>query len=350
MVSRFAKTLGFRVVANDWEPYAREINGGYVGCNAPPAFARLTPDGAPDIFAELNRLPPIEGYVARHLSPRDDDAYDPDVDRLFFTRWNGGRIDAIRARIAEWERAGKIDAAERSYLLAALIYAASYVSNTSGVFKGFHRGWGGATGTAHYRILSRIRLVPPATFDNGQKNLVLALDAAELAERLDDLAGSADLVYLDPPYNQHPYGSNYHVLNTIALGDAPPISPSITGRGDKAAIRRDWREARRSPYNYREEAAGALARLLEQLSARRVLLSYSTDGLIPLDTVLDLTCRHGRVEALTRRYKRYRVSSQRYSYRSHNVEYILIVDPSARPKLGQADELRAQILGTMEET
>ena len=24
-----------------------------------------------------------------------------------------------------------------------------------------------------------------------------------------------DLVYLDPPYNQHPYGSNYFMLNTI---------------------------------------------------------------------------------------------------------------------------------------
>ena len=30
-----------------------------------------------------------------------------------------------------------------------------------------------------------------------------------------------DIAYLDPPYNQHPYGSNYHVLNTVAVWDKP---------------------------------------------------------------------------------------------------------------------------------
>ena len=30
VVARFAKTLGFRVLANDWEPYAHEIAGGTV--------------------------------------------------------------------------------------------------------------------------------------------------------------------------------------------------------------------------------------------------------------------------------------------------------------------------------
>ena len=55
-------------------------------------------------------------------------------------------------------------------LLASLLYAVSYVSNTSGVFKGFHRGWGGRTGTALYRILSASRLCPPVFFDNGLDN------------------------------------------------------------------------------------------------------------------------------------------------------------------------------------
>ena len=43
-------------------------------------------------------------------------------------------------------------------------------SNTSGVFKGFHRGWGGRTGTALYRILGDLRLAPPVFWDNGQDN------------------------------------------------------------------------------------------------------------------------------------------------------------------------------------
>ena len=44
-----------------------------------------------------------------------------------------------------------------------------------------------------------------------------------------------DLVYLDPPYNQHQYGSNYHLLNTIALWDKPEINKEIYINGKKTS-------------------------------------------------------------------------------------------------------------------
>jgi adenine-specific DNA-methyltransferase len=233
-------------------------------------------------------------------------------------------------------------------VLAALLYSASYVSNTSGVFKGFHRGWGGATGTALYRILSDLRLSPPITRDNGRVNRVTALDAQTLAENLAELAPGCDVAYLDPPYNQHPYGSNYHVLNTIALGDCPPVGESIRGRGDKSAIRRDWRTARRSAYNYRHGAPGALGKLLGTIACRSIVLSYSTDGLIPLQSVVELAGQRGAVTALPRRYKRYRVSAQRYSPRSATVEYCLVIDTQKPSHASQTDELVETILGAGE--
>jgi adenine-specific DNA-methyltransferase len=49
---------------------------------------------------------------------------------------------------------GAIDDVEMSALLAPLLYSASFVSNTSGVFKSFHHGWGGKTQTALERIES----------------------------------------------------------------------------------------------------------------------------------------------------------------------------------------------------
>src|SRR5579863_2798420 len=36
VVSRWAKQEGFRVVANDWEPYAEQINGCHIGLNSTP--------------------------------------------------------------------------------------------------------------------------------------------------------------------------------------------------------------------------------------------------------------------------------------------------------------------------
>jgi adenine-specific DNA-methyltransferase len=335
--------LGFRVVANDWEPYAREINGGYIACNQPPLFARLGLGSAASVFSWLNALDPIDGYVARHLCPPDDARFDPRVDRLFFTRRNGGRIDAIREQVWEWERAGLLAPEERSYLLASLLYAVSYVSNTSGVFKGFHRGWGGATGTALYRILSELRLTPPLTLDNQQVNLVTALDAQQLAEGLGDVIPACDIAYLDPPYNQHPYGSNYHVLNTVALWDRPPIGPTIAGFGDKSAIRRDWRTARRSAYNHRRDALPALDLLLDTIRSRFILISYSTDGLIPVQSLVEAAGRRGELSVVLRRYKRYRVSAQRYSRRAFNVEFVLVVNALAIGRQRQTEAILEQI-------
>jgi adenine-specific DNA-methyltransferase len=326
VVARLAKTLGYRVVANDWEPYAHILNQCYVQCNTMPAFAAL--GGVERAFALLNAATPIEGYVARHLCPRDDACPDPATERMFFTHANGGKIDAMREQIRGWEQAGALSTDETAVLLAALVYAVSYTSNTSGVFKGFHRGWGGQTGTALYRILSTITLRPPTLHDNGLANRATQLDAQALAEALRAAGEAIAVAYLDPPYNQHPYGSNYHVLNTVVLGDQPRLSPLITAR-TKSAIRTDWRTARRSAYNY----AGALAAydlLLQTIQARAILTSYSTDGNMPLREMLDCAARRGALRVVTRPYKRYRVSSQRMSRKPINAEFVLIIDP-ARP-------------------
>jgi adenine-specific DNA-methyltransferase len=341
VVARWAKKQGYRTIANDWEPYSHEIARGAVALNAPPSYEAL--GGRDAVFERLNTLAPVEGYVATHLCPADDDAPDPSRERMFFTRANGMRIDAIRGQIDQWESAGLLSEGERAYLLAPLLYAVSYASNTSGVFKGFHNGWGGKTGTALYRILGELTLVPPPLWDNGQENIAVRADAHGLAERLPELIdGLPDIVYLDPPYNQHPYGSNYHVLNTVTLWDSPPVSPSILIDGrqhDKSAIRKDWRTQRRSAYNSRKTASAAFGELIGRLQCRWALVSYSTDGNIPLQELLKPLAERGELHVFTANYKRYRVSAPRMSAKSHNVEFVAAVDFSAKPSVSRVDEL-----------
>ena len=332
-----AKLLGYRVLSNDWEPYAQAINRCYIACNQPPQFAAL--GGYEKVIEQLNRLPAKVGWVTEHLCPRDDANYDILRDRMFYMRKNGMRIDAIREQIAAWKDAGRLSDAEEACLLAPLVYQACYRSNTSGVFKGFHNGWGGQTKTALYRIATDLRLDVPVFHDNGRENLVFREDAQSLAQRL--AAEEIEIAYLDPPYNQHPYGSNYHVLNSVVLWDKPALSRQIT-RGTKAAIRLDWRTERRSTYNYREEASAAYRRLLDALRARYILTSYSTDGTIPLNAMLQANVARGQVSLVMQGYKRYRVSSQRFSKKPMNVEFVLVLDTHGKSKTS-AEELRAMI-------
>ncbi len=326
VVSRYAKHLGYRVISNDWEPYAEALNSCFIVCNVPPVL------GSGDTYAEtinrLNNLKPIENWITKHLCPLDDENYNPQYDRMFYMRKNGMRIDAIRVQIEKWERSGAITEMQKHCLLAPLLYQACYTSNTSGVFKGFHRGWGGQTKPALYRIASDLQLQAPIFLDNGKNNAVYREDATALARRLQ--LGDKAIAYLDPPYNQHPYGSNYHVLNSIVLWDKPKLSRQISGFGDKSAIRTDWRTERRSAYNSSKEAAAEYARLLGAISARWILTSYSTDGNINLDSLVRSSVERGHTEVVLQGYKRYRVSSTRPSAKPMNVEFVLLTDTSRR--------------------
>ncbi len=339
VVARLAKTLGYRVIVNDWEPYSYCISSAYIRNNRPPQFRAL--GGLENAINSLNNLEPVHGYIATHYCPEDDEHYDLDSERMFYTQQNGRRIDAIRERIASWKMSGVIGEDEEAVLLAPLLFQAAYCSNTSGVFKGFHRGWGGATNTAWYRIRSTLTLKPPVLWDNGCENLVYRDDANALLDEIE-----CDIAYLDPPYNQHQYGANYHLLNTVALWDKPPISSKFEARQKgkgKAAIRTDWRTERRSPYCYKNSALGAFRKLVSGVKARFILVSYSTDGIIPFDDLMEVLADRGGLSVVTQRYKRYRVSSQRPSPRSHNVEFVAIVDTRKSAKKANVQKVKQKV-------
>ena len=329
VVSRFAKKLGFRVLSNDWEPYSEQIAKGTIVLNKIPEFEKL--GGHENVFKILNDVEPLEDYVSRHLCPSDDNNLDHEKDRLFFMRKNGMKIDAMRELISNWVDNDMISDTEFSYIMASFMYSVSYVSNTSGVFKGFHKGWGGSNGTAQYRICSDIKLRPAIIYDNGQDNISSREDAGLLVDNLSELLGDVpDIVYLDPPYNQHPYGSNYHVLNSIVLWDKPNFPEKIT-RGTKSAIRLDWRSERRSAYNYSIKAAEEFDNLIRKINCKYILTSYSTEGNIPLEKIMNILGSKGSLSVVKREYVRYRVSPTRLSPKPRNVEFVVITDTSGNP-------------------
>jgi adenine-specific DNA-methyltransferase len=145
---------------------------------------------------------------------------------------------------------------------------------------------------------------------------------------------SGDIAYLDPPYNQHQYGSNYHILNSLALWDRLSNDHALNPQGElvrKGGIRPDWKQTK-SLFCSKLTAMPALEQLLEDLDARFVVLSYNTEGLIALDDLTQLLEKHGSWKLEVQDYVTYRGGRQSPSRQKHNHEFVLVLDRSARAK------------------
>ena len=102
-----------------------------------------------------------------------------------------------------------------------------------------------------------------------------------------------DLVYYDPPYNQHPYGSNYFMLNLINSGKDQEIQDGVSG------IARDWNK---SAYNKRRVAEDAMDNLLRDTRARFIAVSYNDEGIIPIESFKQILSRYGHWELMEQDY------------------------------------------------
>lgn len=338
-VSRLARSLGFIVHANDWEYYSYVMNRPHLTL-VPGDEERLfgTLGGIDAVLAHFNELPPLpadDDYLAAYYAPMDDD--DPDIvnERMFYTNRNAKRLDAMRTELARMKDSGEIDDDAFYYLLASLVYEAATHANTSGVFKGFHAGFGGKGKDALVRILGPVTMKRLPLID-APRGKVTRMDAARCIR---GKSMRADIVYLDPPYNQHQYGSNYHLLNTIALWDKPPVNKAIFIDGkktNKSAIRRDWVNTK-SPYCYRTSALDAFRDMVRAVNARYILMSYSSDGIIAENDITAVLSEQGEVTVASNEYTRYPGARKSIVNRTKNVEHLFVVDTERRHAAKRVD-------------
>lgn len=328
-VSRLLKTLNLKVYSNDWEYYSYILNYAHICINEKDVKNMFKHTGGVEntinIINNIETINDKDRYISKYYAPLDDNKPDLKNERLFYTQYNATRIDIIRHNIGELYKNKAINKKEYYYLLASIIYEGATHTNTSGVFKAFHSGFGGRNKDALKRILSPISLKELSLYD-GIKGEVSMLDANEYVLKNKDK--HFDLVYLDPPYNQHQYGSNYHLLNTIALWDKPEINREIYINGkktDKGGIRKDWVKTK-SDYCYKKTAKDAFKNLIDNINASHIVLSYSTDGIIDYDDLISILESKGKLKIVTSEYTKYRGAKRSVINKTKNVEYLFIVD------------------------
>lgn len=307
IVARLLKNHASHLIVNDLEAYSRIINECYLSNKSD--FDEESYGRYEKIIREQELRP---GLICKHYAPKRDDDIQPG-ERVFYTRENALRIDTYRRAIED------LPLSMKKYFLAPLLYEASVHVNTGGVFKGFYKDrktgvgkFGGTGENALQRIKGRITLQKPVFSDRECPVEVYQEDVSTLVDRLPPM----DLIYLDPPYNQHPYGSNYFMLNVIARnrlnGKISPVS----------GIPEDWN---RSSYNKKGKAKEALEELIGKLNCKYIILSYNSEGFIVYDEILKMLSRHGMVLPREVRYNTYRGSRNLENRSIYVDEYLFLL-------------------------
>jgi adenine-specific DNA-methyltransferase len=312
-VAQAFKAQGVHVTAVDSARYAHTFARTYIETDA-----AATDSGAlRAAVAHLNALPGKPGYVTETFSH----------EARFFQPHNAARIDAVRDAV-DSEYAGS---PLFPLLLTSLIEAADRVDSTTGVQMAYVKQWAP-------RSAKPLELRVPELL-NGPGRAIQG-DAVALASASDPASGPGlghfDLAYLDPPYNQHRYFTNYHVWETLVAWDAP----EAYGVARKRLDARD--QSTHSVFNSKKTMPAALASVVQSVDCDLLVLSYNNESWLGLEE-LEAMCSIQNTGTRTGAGRARELATLAFDSARYVGARIGIFDPSGR-KVGRVSHLSNQEL------
>ncbi len=293
IVGRSFKQEVKQVISNDFEYYSYILNKNYI-----ENHNKL--ENQTELIDELNQLPLIEnGFIYKNYCMGSGS------NRQYFSDENGKKIDTIRQKIEKLKNINKINSNQYYFLLASLLESADKVANTASVYGAFLK---------HLKKTAKKELIlQPANFViNSNEHLVFNKDSNQLIKEI-----SGDILYLDPPYNARQYGSNYHILNTIAKYDEF-IPKGKTGLPTY----------QKSKYCSKNFVLNEFEELIKNAKFKYIFLSYNNEGLMSVDDVKKIMSKYGNYNIETTNYQRFK--SDKDENRNHKAkkteEYLHILE------------------------
>lgn len=304
VVARALKENGAeKVIANDLERYSYIINECYLTNKS--SFSYREYKHYKDLILAAK---PQQDIFSRLYAPQNTNDIKKG-ERCFYTTENANILDTYVKAIYEL-----VPQTLQCYYLAPLMSEASIHANTSGVFKGFYKNkqgvgqWGGEGKNALSRICGRIELLEPILSSKECEIEIMRENACNFSQKI-----KCDVAYLDPPYNQHPYGSNYFMLNIIADYKEPEKISKVSG------IPANWN---RSDFNKEKLAANALEKTLSKVEAKEYIVSYNSEGFISYEKMLNVLSVYGEVGVISEEYPTFRGCRNLSNRDIHTTEYL----------------------------
>ncbi|MBZ9570584.1 DNA adenine methylase [Methanobrevibacter sp. TMH8] len=206
----------------------------------------------------------------------------------FFTEKNAMKIGNIREQIEELD---DLNFREKCILITSLLYATDKVANTCGHYDAYRRS---------LDMDKDVKLMFPCIKKNNKSNEIYNMDSNELVKSI-----SADLVYIDPPYNSRQYGDTYHLLENLADWKKPEVVGIAKKMKDRSKTKSKYCTVK---------AVSAFEELIKKIDSKYILVSYSnmaqkgvgrSNAKISYNELLEILQTKGDVEIFACNYKAY---------------------------------------------
>lgn len=293
-VGKYFKKLNYKIYSSDILFFSYVLQQAYIANNKEPKFKKLFENvrtlktdrssrPLSIVVKYLNNIKPVKGFIYNNYTPTGSRALSQP--RMYFSDENGERIDAIRRQIGRWEKKNLINDNEYYILLACLIETVPFYSNITGVYGAFQKQW-------DPRAVKRLILRDIELIENDKENFVFNENSLKLSSKI-----SADIYYLDPPYNQRQYAPNYHILETIAKYDNPSIK-GVTGQ-------RCYKN-KKSNFCNSKRGLIELSEMAKKAKCKTFMLSYNSEGIMPQKEIISTLEAYGNVELVDFKYTRFK--------------------------------------------
>lgn len=309
IVARFFKEKWHQIIANDLQYYSYALNRNYIWNHTDLYFAGIR-DEVTDLFVSdvnthkevvckyLNNLPGKKWFIYKNYSLGWTKGQE--FERMYFSDENALKCDAIRQKIEFWKSKNKITDDEYYFLIASLLEAIDKVANTASVYGAFLK-------QLKKSALKPLNLVPADFHKTTKISQVYNVDINKLIKNT-----THDVVYLDPPYNERQYSSNYHILETIAKYDNPTIKWK-TGLRDYSS--------QKSLYCKKSEVLKSFDDLIQNIDAKYIFLSYNCEWLMSLEDIKNIMSKRWEYWVFTQEYKRFK--ADKTESRNHKKKWVI---------------------------
>lgn len=300
------KKHGYKIIANDLQYYSYVLNRQIIGnhlefkfeglFNVIPNLKNIDINNRKDFVCDyLTKIKNKKGFIYTNYSPNENS------ERMYLTAGNAQKCDAIRTRIKYWKERKLINENEYYFLLSSLLKSVDTLANVLSVY-GAHLKY------FKKAALKKFELKPYPLIINDKEHEIYNKDANLLIKDIE-----TDILYIDPPYNERQYATNYHLLETIARYDKPFIYGKTGLRPYKN---------QKSKYCSTENAKKAFEELIKNAKAKYIFVSYNNEGILSKNDIKNILEKRGEYGSFEQKYSRYKSDSKRNYKAKYTIEYL----------------------------